>query len=100
MRPIPLSMRNEIDRDPYFKVCARKGFDCSGRITIEHAWIYAGRQINELWALVPLCEYHHLYEGLDKHENQRLSLDRATPEDLAKYPKKDWEQERRFLCTK
>lgn len=97
MRPISPKFRKQIDEDPYYRVCARKGYDCSGRITIEHAYIYAGRQIDEMWNFVPLCEHHHLYDGLDKKENQRLALQRATPADLAKYPKKDWQQERRWL---
>jgi hypothetical protein len=97
MRPIPPKLRAQIDADQYFKVCARQNFYCEGRITIEHAWIYAGKQINELWAFVPLCWYHHLGPGLDKEENQRLSLMWATDEDLAKYPRKDWAQIKRYL---
>ena len=97
MRPISDKLRDQIDADPYFKVCARLGPDCEGRITIEHAWIYASHQINELWAFVPLCWHHHLGPGLDKEKNQRLSLMRATNEELAKYPRKDWTQIKRYL---
>lgn len=86
-----------MSNDLYYKHCARANFDCSGRITWEHAFIYAGKQINEKWAIIPLCVYHHLGEGLDKHENQRIALRRATEEDLAKYPKKDWEYEKAWL---
>lgn len=81
-----------IDSDPYYKVCARRGLDCSGRITMEHSLIYAGRQIDEVWAIIPLCVYHHLGEGLNKELNQYISLQRATKEDLAKYPRKNWVQ--------
>lgn len=90
-------MRDRIAEDPFMKRCARRNGECDGRITWEHAWQYGGQQINEPWAIIPLCVYHHLGEGLDKHENQRISLRRATPEDLAKYPKKDWEYEKRYL---
>lgn len=72
---------------------------CSGRITIEHALMWAGRQVNELWALLPLCWYHHLGAGLNKRYNEYLALKRATPEDLAKYPKTDWVQKRIYLST-
>lgn len=92
MRPISQKFRKLFDADPYFKLCARKNGDCSGRITIEHAFIYASKQIDELWNFVPLCWYHHLGEGLDKNINQFLSLERATEEDLAKYPRKNWKQ--------
>lgn len=86
--------------DPYYEKWAREGSDCKGRITWEHAWIYAGRQINEKWAIIPLCVFHHLGLGLNKKMNQALSLERATEEDLSKYPKKDWDNERLWLELK
>lgn len=92
MRKIPLAHKKNINTDVRFISCARRGFDCSGRITIEHAFTYAGRQVNELWAYVPLCWHHHLGKGLDKKLNRLLALRHATPEDLRKYPKLDWEQ--------
>jgi len=92
MRPIPLKHRRQIDSDPYYETCARANGDCRGRITIEHAFIYAGRQINEMWAYVPLCWRHHLGDLLDKKINERLAVSRATPEDLEKYPRRDWSQ--------
>lgn len=100
MRPIPEAHRLIISSDPYFSVCARKNHECSGRITIEHSFIYGGRQINELWAYLPLCVFHHLGSGLNKEINHYLSLKRATDEDLRKYPKKDWNNERRYLFNK
>lgn len=100
MNNIPLSLREEMAADPYYKVCARKSKACNGRITWEHAWIYAGKQIQEKWAIIPLCWYHHLGDGLHKEKNQAISLFRATPEDLAKYPKKDWEQSLKYFKEK
>lgn len=95
MRPIPKKLKFEIQSDPYYDKCARaKEGGCDGRITWEHAYVYAGKQINEKWAIVPLCWYHHLGAGLDKRKNQLLALQRATPEDLAKYPKMDWQKYR------
>lgn len=97
MRPIPLKLKEEMSEDPFYKKCSRSSSECNGRITWEHSWIYAGRQINEKWAIITLCVFHHLGTGLDKRWNQSFSLTRATKEDLAKYPKKDWGAERRFL---
>ena len=91
MRPIPQKLRNQIAADPYMKVCARSGWDCQGRITWEHAFIYAGKQINEAWAIIPLCWFHHLGPGVDKRINEAIALNRATEEDLKKYPKKNWQ---------
>lgn len=75
--------------DPYYKVCARmRDGSCAGRITWEHAIIYKGQQLNEKWAIIPLCEYHHAvgqYQDggdLDKNENIRIAVNRATDEEL------------------
>jgi hypothetical protein len=57
---IPKPLLKEILDDDYYKKCARHSEDnCKGRVTFEHAWIYASRQIQEKWAIIPLCEYHH-----------------------------------------
>jgi hypothetical protein len=100
MRPIPILLKKEILADPYYKKCARRNKDCKGRITWEHAWIYSGRQINEKWAIIPLCVFHHLGEGLDKMLNCWLSLKRATATELLKYPKVNWLQKIKFLNKK
>lgn len=100
MRPIPKTLKDDIASDPYYKHCARRSGECEGRITWEHAWIYAGRQINEKWTIIPLCWYHHLGSGLNKEVNQYLSIVRASENDLRKYPKGDWHQKRRYLVGK
>ena len=97
MRPISPKFRKIINEDPYYRTCANPDPNHSGRMTIEHAWCYASRQIDELWNFVPLCWHHHLGEGLNKKLNQIIALNRATPEDLQKYPNKNWSAERRSL---
>lgn len=80
--------------------------ECRGRSTMEHVWRYAGRQIDEKWAIIRLCEWAHsvgpyLDRGiLDKRINEWISLRHATLDDLEKYPAKDWEQRRKFLNKK
>lgn len=97
MRPIPPKLRKMIDEDPRFKYCERGG-NCSGRLTVEHAIShYRNRQINELWAFVSLCWYHHLGKGLDKRWNEWKAINRMTKEDEKKYPRVDWEQKRKYL---
>ena len=90
MHPIPTKLRNEMSDDLFYKKCCRQDENCDGRITWEHALMYAGRQIQKKWAIIPLCVYHHLGPGLNKHLNQYIALERATAADLAEYPKKDW----------
>jgi len=75
--------------DPYYKKCARHldGY-CSGKITLEHTIIFGSRQLNEKWAIIPLCEYHHACNfhldgpGLDKDKNIMIALNRATDSEL------------------
>jgi hypothetical protein len=66
---------------------------CAGKITWEHSLIYAGRQIDEAWAIIFLCEYHHdvnMYQDcgdLQKELNVYYALNQATDEELKKYSK-------------
>ena len=68
--------------------------ECEGRSTMEHAWTYQGRQIADAWAIVRLCAWSHLGKGLDKRLNRLLALRNAMDEDLSRYPRINWVQER------
>ncbi|MFA6972883.1 MAG: hypothetical protein WC208_15985 [Gallionella sp.] len=104
MSPIPEWLKKELEAEP--QICARKGNDCKGRITWEHAFIYGGNQIQEKWAIIFLCEYHHgvcnYQEGgdLKKEINHWIAINRMTSEDMAKYPRKPWQQLKKYLNTK
>lgn len=87
MNKIPPKLRLKLSRSAYMKKCARESKECKGRITWEHALTYKGRQIQEEWAIVPLCVHHHLGKGLEKEKNRQIAFSRATTEDLEKYPK-------------
>jgi protein involved in ribonucleotide reduction len=107
MRKIPLKLRSKLSKDPYYKKCCRGSEgSCDGRITWEHAFIYAGTQIQEGWAIVPLCEYHHAvgkYQDggdLNKDLNQFIALSRALDEELKKFPRKDWTRIKAYLMQK
>ena len=84
--------------DPFMKKCIHP--DCFAKPEWEHAWIYAGKQINEAWAIVPVCTYHHRGSGLDKDYNRYRSIIRATTMDFSKYPRTDWKQLKEFLTKK
>lgn len=97
---IPTALRDDMSKDSFYSFCAREGEECKGRITWEHAWIYAGKQINEKWAIIPLCEYHHLGAGLEKEFNRYIALSRANIEDIEKrMPKKNWRQQLKHLSS-
>lgn len=103
-----------MDKDVLVEVNARVPFvcerrlalhdhECQGRITREHALIYAGRQIDEAWAIVLLCEYAHslgpwLDSGiLDKKKNEWIAINRMPAEALKRFYKADWAQKKRYL---
>lgn len=62
--------------------------NCRGRMTKEHAIIYASRQLQEEWAILDICAYHHSVDefqdgpGLDKERNLWIALNRAPEERL------------------
>lgn len=83
---IPQELKDELSANPYYSKCARANQDCSGRITWEHSLTYKGRKLQEKFAIIPLCVYHHLGNGLDKRKNRELSLMRMTKKDIINYP--------------
>jgi hypothetical protein len=94
---IPTKLNDQINEDPYYHTCSRahEG-NCSGRIQRHHAIIYARKQVQEKWAIVPACEYHHVGHGKNDQIFRCIAYSRATDEDFAKYPKNDWAQEKRY----
>jgi len=92
MRKISPKVKEQLLQEP--NICARESDgNCDGRITWEHALVYAGRQIDEVWAIIKLCEYHHAVNnyqdgsGMDKQKNIWIALNRATDEQLQQYSK-------------
>lgn len=99
MRPIPIELREQMAKDPWYHACCIGPKYCKGKIEWHHVWIYAGKQINEIWAIIPLCHFHHEKAGLHpfKERYELISLNSASLEDLSKYPKKDWKQYHKYL---
>lgn len=90
--------------DPFYKKCCADGLGyCAGKVEWHHTFIYGGKQINEVWAIVPACERHHdqvTKEPKVKMYFEKVSIMRASQDDLSKYPRKDWEQIKCHLFTK
>jgi len=92
MRKISSKVKENLLKEP--QICARyRDGGCDGRITWEHTLIYGSKQIDEVWAIIFLCEYHHSVnkhqdgDGLDKEKNVWIALNRATDEELKRYSK-------------
>jgi hypothetical protein len=104
MRRISPQLRDQIDTDPYYRQCARRhDGGCAGGITIEHATTYAGRQIDRLWNLLPICERHHSVGhfmdcgALDKGKNRYIALCRASDAELDEFPRVNFRKHKELL---
>ena len=94
MRKISEKDKKTIGNSEYYKHCALASLGgCGGRITIEHAEIYAGKQIDEMWNYVPICAKHHGVDeyqdvtAVDKSRTRWVAFNQATDEELNKYYK-------------
>jgi len=101
-------MRELVNTDPFFERSCLSGK--TGNIVIHHAIIYAGKQINEKWAIVPLLWSEHDAQSNNPKAAHRcqetrdrielICLDRATDEELAKYPNRDWKKRKKLLAKR
>lgn len=100
---IPAKIRKQLNADPFMQTCVLKrlGIEhpCNG-LEFHHVWTYAGKQIQEVFAIVPACQHSNskLFEQRYRHVFQWVSLHRATKKELARYPKKKWDL--RFECLR
>jgi hypothetical protein len=108
MRPISKKVNQELDNDPRMKVCARRDEgNCQGRITREHALIFAGRQLDEAWAILGICAFHHEVDefqdcgDLNKEKHEWLALLQAPEGRLKELSKAiNYEQKLKYLNSK
>ena len=60
---IPLKLRKQLNADPFMSGCVLKAMgiphECHGRIEFHHQFIYQNNQIQEWWAILPVCGYGH-----------------------------------------
>lgn len=57
--PIPEDMRDLLEVDSFMRRCIIDDDMCDGRLEWNHAFTYAGKRVNELWAIIPMCHTHH-----------------------------------------
>lgn len=91
MRAIPKKLRDELEADPWYQQCCltklRKGLGV--KIEWHHNLIYAGKQVNEKFCILPLeAEFHRrANEKWVKDCLDHVMLNRATDEELRRYSK-------------
>lgn len=96
MNNMPLKLRRELEADPFYKTCARNealhDHICQGDpirgsrgrvIEWEHALYFAGKQVQQKFAIVPACWFVHRGPGMKKQVMEWIALNRATDEELA-----------------
>lgn len=87
MNNMPAQLRMELDALPEYHKCILASAECQGRITWQHAVIYAGRQIQRQWAILPMCWRHHLGDLHDGTRDRKIALKRATNADKKEFPR-------------
>jgi len=88
MRPIPQQLKDEMSADPYYKKCCLSpSLVCEGKIQFHHNLIFAGRQVNEKFCILPICEFHHHNVEKFKELLTTIMLNRATDEELKRFSK-------------
>lgn len=97
---MPPALRRRLDDDPWMHKCCYCG--ARGSIEWNHALIYKNCQINEWYAIIPLCsECHRGYNGTIKKEIRDyctwLALIRGLQYLQRDYPRHDWAQDKRYL---
>lgn len=101
MRKIPTKLRQEMHEDPMYHRCIVTGM-AHEKIDWHHNLIYAGRQVNERWCILPLL--HSIHE-IEKRPHIKeildwIMLNRATDEELQRYDRANLLAKREKLNNK
>ncbi len=85
-RPISQNTLQLILSDYFYKKCCLCN---NNHVTLHHNLIFGGQQVDEPWAILPLCPTHHLHaDRKDIREKLNwIMLNRATDEILVEYSK-------------
>lgn len=86
MAKIPEELRNEMSNDPYYQRCAVTGLNHE-RIEWHHNLIFAGKQVQEKWCILPLLKSVHEKIESYKDKVDWIMLNRATDQELERYSK-------------
>lgn len=103
---IPARLKKQFQGDKFYNKCCYTG--CSRPPQFHHVFQYAGKSIQEDWAILPACKFHH--DQATPHKNQYkqevreyfeiISLEKMPIEAMGKYPKNSWSQLAFYLNKK
>ena len=108
MRPLPIKHRRVLREAGFWSnECCHP--NCYSRdIALEHAFVYAGKQINELWNYVRTCRKHNVgVVGIEKDFNRWVAIcqylnfltEKEKIENVVRYRKFDFMLEYRRLLN-
>ena len=87
---IPKKLLNEILEDKFYKKCCLTG-KSYGKIDFHHNLIFAGKQVQEKFAILPvhnsIHQYHNGLTSEVKEKLNRIMVSRMTEEQLDYYSK-------------
>lgn len=91
-----------MEADRFYNRCCITGWHkATVKIDWHHNLIFAGRQVNEKWCILPLAKEIHDNISLYKEKCDWIMLNRATNDELRKYSKtRDLIKERERLNKK
>ena len=92
---IPTELVKDMEFDPYYRRCVITGSTLN--IQWHHVFIFAGKSIQEKWAIVPVTKETHdkctqhkpEYDKKIADKVELISLNRASEEELQEYSKVD-----------
>ena len=86
MNNIPNKLKEEMAADPFYQRCCITGSLASAtKVEWHHNLIFAGRQVQEKFAILPIRSDIHERIFAYKEEADWIMLNRATEEQLKKY---------------
>lgn len=104
MNKIPQKIKDQLAKDPFMLRCVMKNEWCAGRIEWDHVLKFANKQVQEAFAIVPQCNFHHRGGGLNREYTEYVAFTRLTDDEFFqmcnKYPRSNWPQLRKYLFKK
>jgi hypothetical protein len=86
MQKIPKPLVEEMENDTFYKKCCITG-ETKGKIDWHHNLIYAGKQVNRKFCILPLAQSVHREIVKHKEICDWIMLNRATEQELAEFSK-------------
>lgn len=88
MNNIPAKLKKEMAADPYYQKCAITGALAKNtKVEWHHNLIFAGKQVQEKWCIIPLRADIHEQIVKYKERVDHIMLNRATDDELRRYSK-------------